>query len=337
MGYTHPPRPAHLCASSDGSYKANTGEEMIKRREFMGSALAATLLGGCGISKEKRQNGGRYVTSDRLGVCSWSFQLPLDSVAEEMRKMGLRNINLALQPFLEGDERHGKAEDAGARSRVEARIASGEWRITATMISFNHEDYSTLDSIRRTGGIVPDAHWEADRALVAKAAKLTGEWNVPYMLMHAGFLDESDKVAFDKYLYRVKTLRDICAGENVQLILETGQETADDLVKFMSLVEGVGVNFDPANMILYNKGVPVEAVRRIAPWIRHMHIKDAKYTKVPGTWGEEVPWGDGDVNAALMLKTLEEVGYSGAFAIEREGGSSRVADIALAARRMLSA
>ena len=83
----------------------------------MGSALAATLLGGCGISKEKRQNGGRYVTSDRLGVCSWSFQLPLDSVAEEMRKMGLRNINLALQPFLEGDERHGKAEDAGARAR----------------------------------------------------------------------------------------------------------------------------------------------------------------------------------------------------------------------------
>ncbi len=310
---------------------------MVGRRGFIGSALAASLLGGCATTDKKRQMGGRSVTADRLGVCSWSFRLPLDSVAAEMRRMGLRNINLALQPFLEGDERHGRAEDAGSRGRVEARLASGEWRITATMISFNHEDYSTLDSIRRTGGIVPDEHWEADRALVAKAAKLTGEWKVPYMLMHAGFLDESDRAALDKYLYRVKTLRDICAAEGAQLILETGQETADDLARFMPLVEGVGVNFDPANMILYNKGRPVDAVRKIAPWIRHVHVKDARYTKTPGTWGEEVPWGDGDVNAPLLLKALDDVGYGGAFAIEREGGDSRVADIALAASRMLSA
>ena len=307
----------------------------MKRRDFIGSAMAAAVVAGCKAPGFKK--GERYVTPERLGVCSWSFCLPMDAVAAEMKKMGLKNINLALQPFLQGDERHGKAEGAGARERVEQRLASGEWRITSTMISFNHEDYTTLDTIRKTGGIVPDEHWEAARALVAKAAKLTGEWRVPYMLMHAGFLDESDKAAFDKYLYRVKTLRDVCAKENVQLILETGQETADDLAKFMPLVEGVGVNFDPANMILYNKGVPVEAVKKIAPWIRHMHIKDAKYTKVPGTWGEEVPWGDGEVNAPLLLKTLEEVGYQGAFAIERECGKNRVADIALAAKRMLAA
>ena len=307
----------------------------VTRRDFMGSALAAALVAGCKVTDVKK--GGVFVTPERLGVCSWSFCLPMDAVAAEMKKMGLRNINLALQPFLEGDERHGKAEGAGARERVEKRLADGEWRITSTMISFTHEDYTTLETIRRTGGIVPDEHWEADRALVAKAARLTGEWKVPYMLMHAGFLDESDKAAFDKYLYRVKTLRDICAKENVQLILETGQETADDLAKFLPLVDGVGVNFDPANMILYNKGVPVEAVKKIAPWICHMHIKDAKYAKVPGTWGEEVPWGDGEVNAPLLLKTLQEVGYQGAFAIEREGGKNRVADIALAAKRMLTA
>ena len=307
----------------------------MKRRDFISSAMAAAVVAGCRASGFKK--GERYVTPERLGVCSWSFCLPMDAVAAEMKKMGLKNINLALQPFLEGDERHGKAEGAGARERVERRLAAGEWRITSTMISFNHEDYTTLDTIRKTGGIVPDEHWEADRALVAKAAKLTGEWKVPYMLMHAGFLDESDRAAFDKYLYRVKTLRDICAKENVQLILETGQETADDLAKFMPLVEGVGVNFDPANMILYNKGVPVEAVKKIAPWIRHMHIKDAKYTKVPGTWGEEVPWGEGEVNAPLLLKTLQEVGYQGPFAIEREGGKNRIADIAQAAKWMLSA
>lgn len=307
---------------------------MINRRQFIGTGMAAALAAGCDVPPTK---GSAKVTTERLGVCSWSYKLPLDQVAEEMKKIGLTRINLALQPFLEGDERHGKAEDAGARERTEKRLASGEWKITSTMISFNHEDYTTLESIRKTGGIVPDEHWDADRALVERAAKLTGEWKVPYMLMHAGFLDEHDRAAFDKYLYRVKTLRDICAKYGVQLILESGQETADDLARFMPLVEGVGINFDPANMILYNKGVPVDAVRKLAPWIKHMHIKDAKYTKTPGTWGEEVPWGDGEVNAALFLKTLDEVGYTGAFAIEREAGDNRVADIALAARRVLEA
>ena len=307
----------------------------MNRREFVGAAVAAATVTGCRMFCCKE--GGKFVTPERLGVCSWSFRLPLDAVAAEMKKMGLKNVHLALQPFLEGDERHGKSEGSGARERVERRLSSGEWNISSTMISFNHEDYTTLESIRKTGGIVPDEHWEADRALIARAAKLTGEWKVPYMTMHAGFLDESDKVAFNKYLYRVKTIRDICAKENVELILETGQETADDLVKFLSLVEGVGINFDPANMILYNKGVPVDAVRKIIPWMRHMHVKDAKYTKVPGTWGEEVPWGDGEVNAPMLLKELKDAGYKGMFAIEREGGKNRVADIALAAKRMLAA
>ena len=151
----------------------------MNRRDFIGAAAAAAVTAGCSPSSK----GGKYVTADRLGVCSWSYKLPMDAVAAEMKKLGLVNINLALQPFLEGDERHGKAEDAAACKRAEARIASGEWKVSATMISFNHEDYSTLDTIRKTGGIVPDEHWEADRALVVRAAKLTGEWKVPYMLI----------------------------------------------------------------------------------------------------------------------------------------------------------
>ena len=50
----------------------------------------------------------------------------------------------------------------------------------------------------------------------------------------------------------------------------------------------IGVNFDPANMILYDKGDPVKALHVLAPWMRQVHIKDAKRTKIPGTWGEEV-------------------------------------------------
>ena len=98
---------------------------------------------------------------------------------------------------------------------------------------------------------------------------------------------------------------------------------------------GAGVNFDPANMILYGKGDPVAAAKTLAPWIRHIHVKDAVKTKTPGTWGAETPWGDGEVNQAAFLCALEQAGYKGAFAIEREGGKNRAADIALAAKRLL--
>ena len=90
-------------------------------------------------------------------------------------------------------------------------------------------------------------------------------------------------------------------------------------------------------MILYAKGKPLDALKTLYPWIVQVHVKDALQTKKPGTWGKEVPWGDGEVNTALLLKTLEEVGFKGVFAIEREAGNDRVGDIALAAKRVLAA
>ena len=275
------------------------------------------------------------MTADKLGVCSWSFRLPLDKVADEMKKLNLKRIHLALQPFLEGTSRHGVAEGADALEKVKARIASGEWVLSATMIGFPQENYSTLETIRKTGGVVPDDAWEANKKIVLAGAKLSAELKSPILTLHAGFLDESDPVALKKYTDRVKFIVDTCGEAGVKVAFETGQETADDLAKFLPTVPGAGVNFDPANMILYGKGNPVEAATKLAPWIRHIHVKDAVKTKTPGTWGTETPWGDGEVNQAAFLGALEAAGYKGAFAIEREGGKNRVADIALAARRLL--
>ena len=87
------------------------------------------------------------------------------------------------------------------------------------------------------------------------------------------------------------------------------------------------MNFDPANMILYDKGDPIAALRTLGPWIRAVHIKDARRTKVPGTWGEEVTVGTGEVDWRAFFATLRELNYTGDFVIEREAGSQRVADI----------
>ncbi len=270
-----------------------------------------------------------------IAVCSWSYQKPLMTVAEEMRKIDVKYIHLALQPFLEGDARHGAAEGAQTRGYVEGLIDSGRWVVTASMLSFAHEDYTSPVTIRKTGGIVPDDKWDGIKKLMPKAAKLAVQFKTKFLTLHAGYLDETNAAAVKKYIERVQFMADVCQANGLELLLETGQETADDLVKFLGRVKGVGVNFDPANMLLYGMGNPVEAVAKLAPWIRHVHIKDAFPSPKPGVeWGNEVPWGDGKANAAAFLAALEKIGYTGALAVEREGGTSRTADIALAVKRL---
>ena len=270
----------------------------------------------------------------KIGACSWSFRKPVSELDAEMRKAGVKGIQLALGPFIEADGRHGDAEGAESLAYVKAKIASGEWKLMSTMISFPQEDYTTLETIRKTGGIVPDECWEKNRRMISEAAKLTRELGAKYLLTHAGFLDESDEKAYRKYVERVSWVRDECRRHGVEIILETGQETADDLVKFLNHVPGLGVNFDPANMILYGKGDPIAGLRKLMPWIRSVHVKDACATKTPGTWGTEVPWGEGEVGADMFVSELKRLGYKGHYVVERENGDNRTADIALAVKRL---
>ena len=274
------------------------------------------------------------VDAERIGVCSWSYQRPLREVADEMAKIGVKGIDLALTPFVAPDGRHGVEEGEEALAFAKAQFASGAWRLFATMISFPQEDYSTLETIRKTGGVVPDDCWPRNREIAAAAAELSGSLGAPYMLFHAGFLDESNPAAYAAYVERVSFVRDACAKAGVQLILESGQETAEDLARFLRDVPGLYVNFDPANMILYGKGRPMEALETLVPWIRKIHVKDADATAVPGTWGTERPWGEGQVGGAAFIDALNGLGFTGNMTIEREGGDDRVGDIARAAARL---
>ena len=258
----------------------------------------------------------------------------MKEVAVEMAKADVKGIHLALGPFIAPDNRHGAAEGEEILAFVKGTVARGEWVLMSTMVAMVGEDYSTLETIRKTGGIVPDKNWSANKVIVSKGAKLTAELGCKYMSTHAGFLDESDPKALKTFVERVMWMRDECAKFGVTLILESGQETAEDLAKFMAKVPGVYINFDPANMILYGKGRPLDAVRILAPWIRQVHVKDANYTKVPGTWGEEVPWGNGEVGGETFLAELDKMGFSGNYVVERESGDDRAGEIRLAIERL---
>ena len=275
------------------------------------------------------------IPSERVGVCSWSWRLPMKDVAVQMDKAGVKGIHLALGPFIAPDGRHGGAESADAWAFVKGKVARGEWKVMSTMIGTVGEDYSTLETIRRTGGIVPDATWEQNKKIVTRGAQLTQELGCTYMSTHAGFLDESNPKAYKTYIARVTWMRDECRKYGVTLILESGQETAEDLAAFMPKVPGVGINFDPANMILYAKGKPMQALKVLYPWIRQVHVKDACETKVPGTWGTEVAWGEGEVGGKSFLAELEALGYKGNYVVEREAGNDRPGDISRAVERLL--
>ena len=275
------------------------------------------------------------IAPERVGVCSWSWKLPMREVFAEMERNGIKGVNLALMPFIENDKYHGGSESSETWQYLKEKVTKGEIRVMSTMISTVGEDYTTIDSIRRTGGIVPDPHWEANKVRFAKGAELTKELGCRYLLTHAGFLDEEDPAAFAKYRERVLWIRDVCAKNGVFLILETGQETANALASFLPTVPGVYVNFDPANMIQYGMGRPMEALNRLIPWIRQIHVKDARLSEKVGEWGDEVPWGEGEVGGKTFVAELEKLGFKGNYVIEREDGADRKKDIVQAYRSLI--
>ena len=249
-----------------------------------------------------------------VGVCSWSLGNDLDKIAVA----GVDCVHLAIAPAI---------TDNG--SQYLAKVAKSKLKITATMINFPQEDYSTLESIKATGGIVPDDCWWDNRGLALRAIELTAELKVKFLSMHFGFIDMRNPAKARTLIERTRMLADRAGEHNITLLMETGQEAAGELRDFLEKLHhpALGVNFDPANMILYGKGNPVEAVGILGPWIKHVHIKDAIKTKTLGDWGSEVAWGTGEVNAGAFLKVLKSAGFAGGLAVEREGGDDRLGDI----------
>ena len=260
--------------------------------------------------------------SERLAVCSWSLQpeSPADLVAK-LESTGIRRVQLALDPLRDSPKIWG--ETAALFRQKGITIVSG-------MFGCVGEDYSTLETIRVTGGIAPDATWEQNWTNMRVTVALAHELGLKLVTFHAGFLPHEEKdPSFAKMLRRLTETADVFKAAKIDLGLETGQETAPVLVQLLQKLKrrNVGVNFDPANMILYDKGDPIVALRVLGPWIRQMHLKDARRTKVPGTWGEEVVAGTGEVNWQAFFATLRELNYNGDFVVEREAGTQRVADI----------
>ena len=263
--------------------------------------------------------------ANRLAVCSWSLQ-PKDpeDLIEQVKATGLHRIQLALDPIRDEPDRWMPVLELTRKNNI---------GIASAMFGCVGEDYSSLESIRLTGGLTPDATWDQNWKFIQQHAGFLHRIGITLVTVHAGFLPHDEKdPKYAVMLERLGLVADVLGSRRVDVAFETGQETAETLRAFLRNLRrpNVGVNFDPANMILYDKGDPIEALYALGSWVKQVHIKDAVRTKVPGQWGQEVPVGTGEVDWAAFFEALTRVRFGGYCCIEREAGTQRVEDIATA-------
>ena len=217
---------------------------------------------------------------------------------------------------------HASDRNATYAKTVKKQLQEFGLQVTAVFGGFEGESYESIPVVEQTVGLVPEAT-RAERLQEMKdISDFSRELECSVIGLHLGFISH-DKSS-QSYKDTVKITSELCnyASKNGQSVhLETGQESADALLHFIddTATENLFVNFDPANMILYGTGEPIEALKRLGKLVRSVHCKDAKWAAKPGeVWGQEVPLGDGDVNMGVYLQTLSEIGYDGPLTIERE-------------------
>lgn len=263
-----------------------------------------------------------------LGVCSWSLQVTsVPELADFMRQLDLDLVQIAC-----GDPHH--ASWAEGDDMPKAAKAAG-FRMGGAMLGFPGEDYTSPATIQQTGGFGnPDTRAERlDRLRWAVAR--TRELGLTELMFHAGFLPEPTDPGRSAFLDTLARAAGIAAEQGISVAFETGQETATLLHRTLKelAAPNAGVNFDPANMLLYDMGDPLAAVELLAPYLHSVHLKDGCRPTTSGEWGTEVPIGEGQTDSAAFLSTLDRVGYTGSVYIEREVGdqAGRFRDIAHAA------
>ncbi|MDE0735047.1 MAG: sugar phosphate isomerase/epimerase [Pirellulaceae bacterium] len=202
------------------------------------------------------------------------------------------------------------------------RLDSMGIQLTAVFGGFEGESYADIPTVAQTVGLVPADTRAARTQEMKEIADFAHLLKCSVVALHLGFIphDSTDPL----YGEVVDVMREVCdhaQGNGQTVHLETGQESADGLLQFIADVErdNLFVNFDPANMILYGTGEPIEALRKVGAFVRSVHCKDGTWAENPGQeWGAEVPLGEGAVGMETYLRTLDELGYTGPLTIERE-------------------
>lgn len=182
-----------------------------------------------------------------------------------------------------------------------------------------------------TIGLVPKSTRAARIAHIKKASDFAKQCGIPAVQTHCGFIPENpNDPVYHETVAAIKEVTTYCKRNGQNFRYETGQETPITLVRAMGDVgtDNQGVNFDLANLILYGKANPVDAIELLGPYVQGIHAKDGMWPTNPRKLGEEVPIGKGKVDFPRIIERLKQLNYRGAVTIEREiSGAQQLEDV----------
>ncbi len=248
-----------------------------------------------------------------VGVMFWAGPDPVQTL-REVKGLGVRCGQMGIPGDMKLD---------GAAPAWKAALASEEFTLVTIFAAYSGESYADAPTVQRTVGFIPASTRAERERRTYEISDFAAALGVGSIACHIGFVPE-DRTHPDYVAVRdlVRRICDHAAKHNQTFALETGQEPAHVLLEFLKDVgrPNLGINFDPANMILYGTGDPIEALEVLAPHVISVHCKDGDWPPKdkPGALGTEQPLGKGSVGIERFIAKLKQIGFRGPLNIERE-------------------
>jgi len=241
-----------------------------------------------------------------------------------VKKLGIPTCFLSLDAYI------GKFTPALAK---QMRDALDKYQIVATTAEVVNPQPLKWNFVEgpSTIGIVPREYRAARVDALKQTSDFAKQLGIGQIQTHCGFIPENPKdELYEETVLAIRELTDHCAGNGQSFLMETGQETPTTMLRVLKDVDRptLGVGLDTANLILYGKANPVDAIKILGPYVKAMHAKDGKWPTNPMELGQEVDIGKGEVDFTKVLSGLKAAGYKGAVTIEREtSGPQQIEDV----------
>jgi L-ribulose-5-phosphate 3-epimerase len=261
-------------------------------------------------------------TEREIGVMFWAGRDNLQEIAS----LGVRCGQLGIPGDLD--------LNADLAREWKSALERAGFTVVTVFAAYQGEDYADIPTVQRTVGFIPHETREKREHRTSQVSDFAAAIGVRSVATHVGFIPE-DATHPDYITVRemVRRVADHAASHGQTFALETGQEPAHVLQRFLKHVSrpNIGINFDPANMILYGTGDPIEALSTLGPLVLSVHVKDGDWPPRdhPQALGKERPLGKGCVGIPRFIEKLKEIGFKGPLNIEREAENQqeRIADM----------
>lgn len=248
-----------------------------------------------------------------IGLMFWAKD-DAQQTLREVKAFGVRAGQLGFPGELSLD---------GAAERWDRALTAEKFTAVGVVCSYVGEEYKDIPIVEATVGLIP-SKTRAERVARTKAVSdVAKELGIDSVACHIGFVPKDETVpAYAEIIDMTRDICDHCQKNGQRFTLETGQEPAQVLLRFINDVkrDNLKINFDPANMILYGTGDPIEALGVLAPHVISVHCKDGDWPDrdQPEALGKETALGEGSVGIDRFVHRLKELDYRGVLTIERE-------------------